>query len=703
MAGSVSLETAAGATSELAGDLKGVGKLSASGGGALKVSGKVTIDTGVLEVVNAQSGTGGITKNGEGTLKWSGAGSVQGAAQVNGGTLEVTGDQILIDVTKLGSGKLEVLGNSRFEGTTVLQSGTIVVDKNSALAKVPLLVVGGKDSSGTVLDVSAAPTGLIVGPNSEQTLKGKGTILGSVSIRAYGVVEPGNSIDTLTIRATAFTHALGDFTIDPGATFNAEYAYSALSGGSSDLIRVTSDASGAFGIATINGGYVKPKVWGAGRLPDFAPHAFTILTAASGVVGNFDGIYQTAVIQGTLGTFRDPLVGAGTLNSVSMVLQRVPYEVLGGGGARSRFGAALDLNLSTVDPALSSLLDLLDGLATQAQVQAVLERTNPSAYAEGYGLSASRLQDVQKTLSDRFTSLAGRSALAEGNGGSDSDQGGEWTAWTNTYGGSAARSAGASQNGGFSSSTYGSMTGVEHPFGPMILGLFGAAGSANEQLNRLESRITSDSWHMGLYSSLPVGQRVSLNGAAIYGQSENVFKRSLSGLSLGAVGRGKMEGEETLFHLGMDVQVAPAEVNWSAVLGAEISYGLVRSGSVRESGMEALGADVSAASAATMFSRLGFELAKELNVKGVPLRFAGNASWLHDFEADPKTLSVRMQIPGASAWKIESERRAVDALRTGLSLEWAVGERKTLKIYGDQQFQSGGHVLRGGVTFTVGF
>jgi len=361
------------------------------------------------------------------------------------------------------------------------------------------------------------------------------------------------------------------------------------------------------------------------------------------------------------------------------------------------------LNLSTVDPALSSLLDLLDGLATQAQVQAVLERTNPSAYAEGYGLSVSRLQDVQKTLSDRFTSLAGRSALAEGNGGSAFDEGGAWTAWTNFYGGSAARSAGASQNGGFSSSTYGSITGVERPFGPLILGLFGAAGTASEQLNLLESRITSDSWHMGLYSSLPVGQRVFLNGAAIYGQSDNVFKRSLSGLSLGAVGRGKMEGEETLFQLGMNVQVAPPEVNWSAVLGAEISYGLVHSGSARESGMGVLGADVSAASESTVFSRLGIELAKELRVKGLPLRFAGNASWVHDYEADPKMLSARMQIPGASSWKIESERRTADALRTGLSLELGVGDRKTLKIYGDQQFQSGGHVLRGGVTFTIGF
>lgn len=119
--------------------------------------------------------------------------------------------------------------------------------------------------------------------------------------------------------------------------------------------------------------------------------------------------------------------------------------------------------------------------------------------------------------------------------------------------------------------------------------------------------------------------------------------------------------------------------------------------------MDALGADVSEASESTMFSRLGIELAKELRVNGLPLRFAGNASWLHDFEADPKMLSARMQIPGASAWKIESERRAADALRTGISLELAVGDRKTLKIYGDQQFQSGGQVLRGGVTFTIGF
>jgi autotransporter-associated beta strand protein len=707
MAGNVALETVPGETSEFTGVLKGVGRLAASGGGALKISGGVTVDAGTLEVVGAQSGAGGLIKEGNGTLKWSGAGSVQGAAQVNGGTMEVSGDQILRDITKLGSGKLEVLGNSKFVGTTVLQSGTIVVDKGSALAEVPMLVVGGKDSSGTVLDVSAAPTGLIVGPSSQQTLKGRGTILGSVAIKSHGVLEPGNSIDTLTIRATAFTHSLGDFTIDPGAAFNAEYAYSLLSGGSSDLVRVTSDSAGALGIATINGGYVNPKAWGGRRLPDFVPHSFTILTASSGLLGRFDGINQTAVIHGTLGTFHDPLVGTGGLdNSVRMTLTRIPYEVLGGGGARSRFGEVLDLNLSTVDPALSSFLDLLDGLSTKAQVQAVLERVNPSAYAEGYGLSARRLQDVQKTLSDRFASIAARSSWDRAGAAPASDEGGGgWTAWTNVYGSSQARSSDASQTGGFSSSTNGSITGVEHVFGSVTLGVFGAAGAASEQLNRLESRITSDSWHMGLYSSVPVGERVFLNGAAIYGESDNVFKRSLASLYSGGggTGRGKMAGEESLFQFGVDVQMAPSEVNWSAVLGAEISYGLVHSGAAREAGAGGLGVEVSAESESTMFSRLGMELAREVNLKGLPLRFAGNASWLHDFDADPKMFSARMQVPGASAWRIESERSASDALRTGVSIEAAVGRRTTLRIYGEEQFQSRGYILRGGVTFTIGF
>ena len=97
------------------------------------------------------------------------------------------------------------------------------------------------------------------------------------------------------------------------------------------------------------------------------------------------------------------------------------------------------------------------------------------------------------------------------------------------------------------------------------------------------------------------------------------------------------------------------------------------------------------------------ELSRELTVSGVPLRLSGNVSWLHDFECDPKMLSTRLQVPGGSSWTIESDRRSADALRAGLSIEMAVGNRKTLRVYGDQQLQSGGNLIRGGVTFTIGF
>ncbi|MEI7773994.1 MAG: autotransporter-associated beta strand repeat-containing protein, partial [Verrucomicrobiota bacterium] len=244
LGGTMNVSPGAGSVTEMSGGFSGNGVLTKTGAGVLKISGTLSVDSGVLEVVNATSGSGGLEKAGLGTLLWSGSGTVQGSAQVAAGTLQMSGDQILRDVTKLGGGKMEVLGNSKFLGVTTLQAGTIVVNRQSALAEVPLLVVGGKDSEGSFLDVTAISSGLVVGDNINQTLKGRGTILGSVSIEAQGYLAPGNSIGTLTMGTISFA---------PGSIYEAEYLVSGGTG-TSDLLRAQA-AAGGTGLATLTGGY----------------------------------------------------------------------------------------------------------------------------------------------------------------------------------------------------------------------------------------------------------------------------------------------------------------------------------------------------------------------------------------------------------------------------------------------------------------
>lgn len=692
--GTLSVAPAVGSVTEISGGFSGNGVLTKAGTGVLQFSGALTVNSGLLEVVNAQSGASGLEKAGLGTLLWSGSGSIRGSAQVTGGTLQMSGDQILRDVTKLGAGKMEVLGNSRFLGTTVLQAGTVVINKGTALSEVPLLVVGGKDSVGSFLDVTAALGGLVVGADINQTLKGRGTILGSVSIETQGYLAPGNSIGTLTIGTLSFA---------PGSFYEAEYL---VLGGSasSDLLRVQAAAGGS-GLALLTGGYVLPKAML--RLADFSPHSFSIMSASAGIVGHFTAIRQTAAIGASLvyldASASDASLAAGTVNAVNMVLQRVPYEVLGGGGVGGRVGAVLDLNLATTDANLSAMLDALDSLQTVAEVHAILGRINPRAYAEVYSLAVSRLQDVQKTLSDRLNSLGAASLRSHGIQSLAQGLETQWSAWSNVYGSSGISNAQSPSIGGSNWNTYGNVTAVERNFGSLTFGFFGAVGSASNQINSPESTITADSWHTGVYSSLPLNERLFFDSSLLYGQANNVIKRPLSYLASGTGARGEAESEEWLLQLGFGAQLAPKKTDWSAVLSAGFSCGNIRMGTVNETRAGGLGVDAAGYSNSTAIGRVGFELAKDWLVHGVPVRTLANVSWTHDFESDPRSLGVHLQGSPGNEWMVTSEKRSPDALHAGVSVEVSLSERRTLKIYGEQEMKQSSSVLHGGVTFILGF
>jgi hypothetical protein len=44
-----------------------------------------------------------------------------------------------------------------------------------------------------------------------------------------------------------------------------------------------------------------------------------------------------------------------------------------------------------------------------------------------------------------------------------------------------------------------------------------------------------------------------------------------------------------------------------------------------------------------------------------------------------------------------------DTLRLGGSIELGLGDRRTLRLYGEQEFLQGKNVFRGGINFTIGF
>ena len=200
-----------------------------------------------------------------------------------------------------------------------------------------------------------------------------------------------------------------------------------------------------------------------------------------------------------------------------------------------------------------------------------------------------------------------------------------------------------------------------------------------------------------------MSDRIFFDSSLLYGQADNVVKRSLPYLASATGARGEVHTEEWLLQLGFGAQLAPKETDWSAVLSAGFSGGAVRMGEVRETGVGGLGVEAAGFRNWMAMGRVGFEVAKNWQLHGIPLRTAASISWTYDFDADPRSLGVHLQgIPG-NEWTITSEERSANAFHAGVSLEVGLSERRTLKVYAEEELLRSSSVFHGGVNFLIGF
>ena len=714
VAGTVAVNVSAGSTGELAGDLNGAGSLQKTGAGLLTVSGKISVPTGAtLKVEGAQSGSTGMLKTGGGTLAWSGVGEIQGKMAVNEGVVDVQGAQVLRDNTKSGTGTLVVSGSARFSGAATLQEGTTIVSSGAAFAQVPLLVVGGKNSAGVLLDVSGLNGGLAL--DAGQTLKGRGTLRGNIVFGTGSTVAPGNSIDTETVEGAAYFK---------GGIYEAEYTLSG-SGLQSDLLRVIANpksGSSSIGVADLSSAILVPRA--TARITDFAPHTSVVLTADK-IVGNFSMPENSAVLRVTVSRVvvdGSDRVVAGVHASdiplregVEMTVQRFPYSQVVSSGARSQVGSAFDPLITSgrfeetaAGGSLAAVLNVLDA-GTLPQVNAILDQLNPQVYAELYSQSLSRLHDIQNTISDRLSALGtalvtrgGAEVLSQSTGAGQEEA---WSAWTNTYGSASSHPAsGSAGDGGSSLSNFGNVTGVERRQGHLTLGLIGALGTGSEQMNATGARISSDVWHLGLYMSSPLFWKLFMDVSGFYGEAENIVRRTQNIPGVGVYeSRINAVTREWLLQVGMGAQLAAEGSRWSIVPSVRGAYAGMRQGSMVETGAGELGVRTDAALRGTFITRTALEVASEWRLGRLPLRASGSAAWVHDFDARPRSMGVRWEGAPDVLWMISSQKQTSDALRVGLSFEIGLGDRRTLRLYGEQEFLQRNKVLRGGISYSIGF
>ena len=245
--------------------------------------------------------------------------------------------------------------------------------------------------------------------------------------------------------------------------------------------------------------------------------------------------------------------------------------------------------------------------------------------------------------------------------------------------------------------------GVERRFGEVVVGLLGGAGGSQTQLSLQTAKVSADTWHAGAYSSANIGSRLFLSAAALYGQAENTVRRTVPFGPEEVTTHSKMESQEWLAQVGIGADLTPEDSSLKVVPTLQVVHGVLNLESVLESGLGEMGSQTRASRQSMTFSRVGMDAAKEFRVGALPVRLGGNAAWVHQFESAPLESEARLQNGGYDSWNLQGAPLNGDALRVGGFLEVDLHERRRIRVYGEEEFLQGGRILRGGISFSLGF
>jgi len=165
------------------------------------------------------------------------------------------------NLAKTGQGTLTFGGGTAntYGGTTYVTQGTLALSGLATIPDSPVIDV----AAAATLDVSAVTGGFMLGATAQQTLKGSGTVSGSVAAKALARLEPGDSAGTLTF--------LNNLSLAAGVTNYFELTNSlAIGGGTNDLVVVGANLTLSSNVIAITVLSSDPLSSGSYRLFNYA-------------------------------------------------------------------------------------------------------------------------------------------------------------------------------------------------------------------------------------------------------------------------------------------------------------------------------------------------------------------------------------------------------------------------------------------------
>ena len=214
-------------------------------------------------------------------------------------------------------------------------------------------------------------------------LTGRGTFNPTYFTSINGAIAPGGigALGTLTVQADVILASNSELLIELGSS-------------SADLLRVTADAAqGTTGIAALGG-----DLWLTPVGTPRANQTYTILTAAGGLDGTFDGV------QGFLGILRPTVTYAGNTVQVKLKAGSI-FDLLLRNPLLAPIAYALDQLRETHYSSLYELYGVID-LMDQSSMTRALGNLTPTAMLDANALVAMQGSAFGNTLSDRMALLS---------------------------------------------------------------------------------------------------------------------------------------------------------------------------------------------------------------------------------------------------------------------------------------------------------
>ena len=583
--------------------LSGTGGITKAGNGILTLgatntySGGTTVTGGLINFNSAGNfGSGQVTLNGGG-LQWAAGSTTDISAKLaplgaGGGTFDTNGNNVTLasaiggagGLTKQGTGLLNLTGNNSFTGGTTVSAGTLAV--NGSLA-----------------------SGVTVGPGA--TLGGNGTITGLVTNN--GIIAPGNSIGTLNI--------VGSFVQAAGGTYQVEVN----NGGQGDRINAT-------GTATLQGGTVQVLA-AAGSYANST--TYTIVRATGGVSGTYSGVTSNfAFLTPTLSYDANDVfltLALPTQNAFTPSFLALTPNQKAVGTALNQSFANAGGDFATVIGALAGLNIVqgplaLDTISGQPWADFGTMNTNSSAlFMNALG---------QQMANARGAASAGqRQALAQACEIEACDAVGPLSAWFSALGGL------GSVLGDTNASTLtynfgGAAAGIDYRIDPRFLVGLGVGYTHGTQwVNSFLGQGWSDSVSVAAYGSFTQGG-FYLDALAGYAYFNNQLQRQIliPGLqqrtATGSTGANQFLGQiEGGYKLGV---YAPAAATITPFGRFQISS--VTQNAFSESGAQSLSLNVAQQTTNSLRTTIGADLGSSIGLGNErKLDLAVRLGWMHEF------------------------------------------------------------------------